>query len=96
MSEHTLVIEEGHSADDPQWSIEHPPDCPQEKQKTPFGEYFDYLCNVQFCIDHVGIEDIEGWETLPPGRYPIGFYSHWSGSMFDDSEAYIYLVSNDK
>lgn len=89
---HVLVIEPGHSRDDPQWEVRHPPDCPQEVEGGIIDSQFHYRCNVQFCLDHVGIDDIDPEGKLAPGEYPIGFHGYWSGSMFDDSEAYIYIA----
>ena len=89
--QHTLIVHEGHDADNPDWEIVHPAECPQEQRGAVIDKEFAYLCNVQFCVDHQGIEDIDGWEKLAPGSYPIRFHGHWSGSMFDDAEAYIYI-----
>ena len=85
--------------------IEHEGECPTQKeyfsgfQPNEFSDERPYfileICDVGLHSDYWGWVDLEDDPRFnTPGKYEIDFYSHWSGSMFEDSEAYLYFVEN--
>jgi hypothetical protein len=88
-----------------EYDVEHGKECPKQKQyfggfqpndfsdERPYWEH--YTCDVGSWSDDWGFIDLEDDPRFKvPGKYEIDFYSYWSGSMFEDSEAYIYFVEN--
>lgn len=53
---------------DPEWEIEHPPDCPTEV--ASYGPY--HVCMIGAEFESAGLDAIGGASELPPpGRYPL-------------------------
>jgi hypothetical protein len=96
---HTLVIEHAdHEKGEWDWFVLHLPTCPTE-DVVGFGdeplEYF--TCRVQAVIDANGIDDIENWRELKPGKYPIKSYyeyypGEYGGTYGEEHDIGIFLV----
>ena len=95
---HYLLVEEfwdedfGQSFD--RW-IKHKNDCPTEIIDIgPEGQKWEeFTCDVGYWESYYGLEDLaDDPRYNTSGKYKIDFYSYWSGSSFDDSEAYLFYV----
>lgn len=66
---HWLVI---HSTDDLDWEIEHPASC---EWSTPESDPLaHHVCAVGEEVSNAGLDSLDGWEKLSPGRYEV---RHW-------------------
>jgi len=76
--------------------IEHDETCCLVDKEAQDGySWAEWDCDVGQHVSwwgYVDFEDDERYTT--PGKYPIDFYAYWSGSMFDDSEAYCFFVED--
>lgn len=92
MSEHHIIVVGDVDPESglPDWSIEHPPECPQGEPYFP--GVVDYTCTVGNEISTNGLAAFSTWDEWPedvpkvPGRYPIEawqeeYYSHSYGSV---------------
>lgn len=78
---HTLVITAPGDGLEPEreWRVVHPPTCPWEAMRCPslfLDEdnkhwLFHRACLTQYEVENVGLDGLDGWEQLPPGRYQI-------------------------
>jgi hypothetical protein len=84
--------EEGYD-DFVEYEVIHPDTCKEEMIWTnPKGnDVYGYTCGVQYVIDHVGLDDIEGWKELEDGEYDLGFYAYTPSSLYEDHECYCYI-----
>jgi hypothetical protein len=77
-----------------EYEVIHPDSCKEELLYAhPEGQdVYGYTCGVQYVVEHVGLDDIEGWQELEDGEYDLGFYAYTPSSWYeDDAECYCYI-----
>jgi len=97
---HYLIVEDLFSEEEPfdRW-IEHEENCitiVRDYDPLTGLEWDEWLCGVGQWEENYGCMDLEDdvrYNT--PGKWEIDFYHYWSGSAFDDSEAYLYFVEKE-
>lgn len=86
---HTLIIGPAEDGLEPPvtWRVVHPATCPWEAFRASsawFGDespsedgrwYFSRACLTQYEIFNCGLDGVDGWEKLSPGRYEVVYES---------------------
>ena len=82
---HFLVIEN----EDGDYFIEHDDACPKEDWLIdPDGRPIPiHTCAVGTMVHNAGLEALDGWRDLAPGRYEIRFWSqHYPATAWNGGE----------
>ena len=98
---HLLVVEATGDENEPfdRW-IEHLEDCPTEIiYYNPINDNHrhEYICGIGYWESYYGLIDLADDPRFSiPGKYKVGFYHYWSGSLYDEEEAYLYYEQLNK